>query len=99
MPRCRSRPSRSSSSDAGSSATRPRTWSGGAGIIKLTGCRETKPPYRVFRRGFTTDILELFQFVIRSLDSAFEPLNGVPFVRSTTEHFLGVLVQIGLSER
>ena len=29
------------------------------GIVKLTGFRGTKPPYRVFRRGFTTDILGL----------------------------------------
>ena len=30
------------------------------GIVKLTGFRGTKPLYRVFRRGFTTDILGCF---------------------------------------
>ena len=35
------------------------------GIVTLTGCRGTKPPYRVLRRGFTTDILGLFQLVMR----------------------------------
>ena len=34
-------------------------------IVKLTGFRGNKPPYRVFRRGFTTDILGLFQLVMR----------------------------------
>ena len=37
----------------------------GPGIVKLTGFRGNKPPYRVFRRGFTTDILGLFQLVMR----------------------------------
>ena len=32
----------------------------GPGIVKLTGFRGNKPPYRVFRRGFTTDILGCF---------------------------------------
>ena len=36
-----------------------------AGIVKLTGCRGTKPPYRVFRCGLTTDILWLSQLVMR----------------------------------
>ena len=36
-----------------------------AGIVKLTGCRESKPPHRVFRRGFTDDILGLSQLVMR----------------------------------
>ena len=35
------------------------------GIVKLTGFRRNKPPYRVFRRWFTTDILWLFQLVMR----------------------------------
>ncbi len=35
------------------------------GIVTLTGCRGTKPPYRVLRRGFTADILGLFQLVMR----------------------------------
>ena len=35
------------------------------GIVKLTGCRESKPPHRVFRRGFTDDILGLSQLVMR----------------------------------
>ena len=35
------------------------------GIVKLTGCRGFKPPHRVFRRGFTNDILGLSQFVMR----------------------------------
>ena len=38
---------------------------GFVGIVKLTGFRGNKPPYRVFRRGFTTDILGLFQLVMR----------------------------------
>ena len=36
-----------------------------SGMFKLTGCRGNKPPYRVFRRGFITDILGLFQLVMR----------------------------------
>ena len=35
------------------------------GIVKLTDCRGTKLPYRVFRRGFTTHILGLSQLVMR----------------------------------
>ena len=35
------------------------------GIVTLTGCRGTKPPYRVLRRGFTADILGLSQLVMR----------------------------------
>ena len=35
------------------------------GIVTLTGCRGTKPPYRVLRRSFTTDILGLSQLVMR----------------------------------
>ena len=35
------------------------------GIVKLTGCRGFKPPHRVFRRGFTNDILGLSQLVMR----------------------------------
>ena len=34
-------------------------------IVKSTSCRGTKPLYRVFRRGFTTHILGLLQFVMR----------------------------------
>ena len=37
----------------------------GEGIVKLTGCREAKPPHRVFRNGFTTDIFGLYQLVMR----------------------------------
>ena len=37
----------------------------GWGIVKLTGFRGTKPPYRVFRSGFTTHILGLSQLVMR----------------------------------
>ena len=35
------------------------------GTVKLTGFRGTKPPYRVFRRGFTTHLLVLSQLVMR----------------------------------
>ena len=35
------------------------------GIVTLTGCRGTKPPYRVLRRVFTADILGLSQLVMR----------------------------------
>ena len=35
----------------------PQKW--GNFTVKLTGCRGIKPPYRVFRCGFTTDILGL----------------------------------------
>ena len=37
----------------------------GRGIVTLTGCRGTKPPYRVLRRVFTADILGLSQLVMR----------------------------------
>ena len=36
-----------------------------SGIVTLTGCRGSKPPHRVFRRGFTDDILWLSQLVMR----------------------------------
>ena len=35
------------------------------GTVKLTGFRGTKPPYQVFRSGFTTHILGLSQLVMR----------------------------------
>ena len=34
-------------------------------IVRLAGCRETKSPYRVSRRGFATDIFGLSQLVMR----------------------------------
>ena len=51
------------------------------GIVKLTGFRGNKPPYRVFRRGFITDILGLFQLVMRELDNALVGCCGGTFER------------------
>ena len=42
-----------------------KTLDNSTGMFKLTGCREAKPPHRVFRNGFTTDIFGLYQLVMR----------------------------------
>ena len=42
----------------------PEALSLAKGTVKLTDYRGTKPPHRVFRRGFTTDILGLSQLVM-----------------------------------